>query len=290
MATDRSKKSKALTDTSKKLVMLAHNFSAKKHVITPTNSRQVSILDWQIFEKIDGIRAIVKNNKLVSRYGNPFSAPKEFIQSISTTYGDLFNGLDGELVSSKGFQDTTSVVRDKTNKNTMDYWKDITYVVFDHQKINSRFCERLDILRDKVSKLKYSRILLPLRSISSMTDIEYYIDKVAKDKGEGLIIRNPDALYEKGRSWNLLKYKIFDDTEAKVITHIKGEGKYENMLGKIVCSLLSDGTIFECGSGFTDAERINPPKIGAVVTIQYMGLTEDGLPRHPVYKGERNYE
>jgi DNA ligase-1 len=30
-----------------------------------------------------------------------------------------------------------------------------------------------------------------------------------------------------------------------------------------------DGTEFKIGSGFTDKDRLNPPKIGSVVTFKY---------------------
>ncbi|HEX7047399.1 MAG TPA: DNA ligase, partial [Gammaproteobacteria bacterium] len=33
------------------------------------------------------------------------------------------------------------------------------------------------------------------------------------------------------------------------------------------------------GSGFTDAERAEPPAIGSLVTYRYNGLTSNGVPR-----------
>jgi DNA ligase-1 len=45
------------------------------------------------------------------------------------------------------------------------------------------------------------------------------MDKVVAKKGEGMMIRDPDALYEGRRTDKLLKVKKFDDAEAVVIGH-----------------------------------------------------------------------
>jgi DNA ligase-1 len=41
----------------------------------------------------------------------------------------------------------------------------------------------------------------------------------------------------------------------------------------------ADGTRFRLGTGFTDAERAEPPAIGSLVTFRYQGRTKNGLPR-----------
>lgn len=290
MATDRSNKTKALADKSKNLVMLAHKYSEKKHVLEPTNKRQVSIKDWMVFDKIDGIRAIFTDQGLVSRYGNKFSVPDEFMQALYDAFKSInLIGMDGELVSIKGFQHTTSVVRDQTNKVSMDYWKDIRYKIFDHQKVYKSFEERLDVLNTKHIKNEYISILNPITTVKNNNTLLDEMSKVAADNKEGLIIRNPYGEYKFGRSWDLLKVKIFDDCEAEVINYYKGEGKYSSLIGGLVCKLPS-GVEFECGTGLTDNDRANPPGIGKKVTIKFMGLTELGKPRHPVYICTRDYE
>jgi len=46
---------------------------------------------------------------------------------------------------------------------------------------------------------------------------------------------------------------------------------------------LPDGTRFSVGTGFSDAERKDPPPIGSVITFRYQELTPDGVPRFPSY-------
>lgn len=59
------------------------------------------------------------------------------------------------------------------------------------------------------------------------------MDRVTEKKGEGLMIRDPDSLYEGRRSDTLLKVKKFDDSEAVVIGHNKGTGRCSGMLGAL---------------------------------------------------------
>jgi DNA ligase-1 len=44
-----------------------------------------------------------------------------------------------------------------------------------------------------------------------------------------------------------------------------------------------DGIEFKIGSGFNDIQRKNPPKIGARVTYKFMGKSNAGKPRFPIY-------
>jgi DNA ligase-1 len=100
------------------------------------------------------------------------------------------------------------------------------------------------------------------------------------------MLRRPNSKYEIGRSMSLLKVKTFHDSEARVIGHAPGTGKHKGRLGALICEL-PDGISFNCGTGFSDAERENPPAVGAVITFRYQELSNDGVPRFPSYVGER---
>jgi DNA ligase-1 len=54
------------------------------------------------------------------------------------------------------------------------------------------------------------------------------------------------------------------------------------MLGSLLVET-ADGIQFRLGTGFSDAERRNPPAIGSLVTYQYSGLTPAGVPRFARY-------
>jgi DNA ligase-1 len=41
----------------------------------------------------------------------------------------------------------------------------------------------------------------------------------------------------------------------------------------------ADGREFSLGTGFTDAQRRDPPALGTTVTYRYRDVTRNGLPR-----------
>ncbi len=51
---------------------------------------------------------------------------------------------------------------------------------------------------------------------------------------------------------------------------------------------LPDGTPFAVGTGFSDAEREDPPPVGSIINFRYQELTEAGVPRFPSYVGVRH--
>lgn len=94
------------------------------------------------------------------------------------------------------------------------------------------------------------------------------MDSICGGKGEGVMLKDPKSLYEGRRSMSLLKVKRFEDAEAKVIGHLRGTGRCETMCGAIRVRE-KDGKEFKIGSGFTDAQRIKPPKKGSIVTFKF---------------------
>ena len=54
------------------------------------------------------------------------------------------------------------------------------------------------------------------------------------------------------------------------------------MMGSLLCKM-ENKQIIKIGSGFSKQERINPPKIGAIITFKYYGLTSKGNPRFPIF-------
>lgn len=100
--------------------------------------------------------------------------------------------------------------------------------------------------------------------------------------GEGMMIRDPLSKYEYRRSNKMLKVKQAHDDEAVVIKKIKGTGRCAFMMGALLCRN-NEGIEFKVGSGFTDADRRKPPKIGSIITYKYYEKTKSGKPRFPIY-------
>jgi len=79
------------------------------------------------------------------------------------------------------------------------------------------------------------------------------------------------------------------DDEARVVAHLPGKGRLSGKLGALLLELPS-GQRFALGTGFTDAQRADPPPIGSLVTYRYRDHTPQGLPRFASFLRVRNPE
>jgi DNA ligase-1 len=67
-----------------------------------------------------------------------------------------------------------------------------------------------------------------------------------------------------------------------VIGHLSGQGANLGRLGSLLVEL-PDGTRFKIGTGFSAAQRQNPPPVGSVVTFKYYGFYQSGIPKFPSF-------
>lgn len=234
---------------------------------------------WWMSEKLDGIRAYWDGETFTSRLGNQFFAPDWFVADLPA------DTLDGELwVGRKMFQKTTSIVRSGAAGQE---WRTVSFVIFDAPNAKGTFEDRIAHAKKVIEKAQtpHARVLDHVECAG----IHHLRDELARVEslgGEGLMLRQPRSKYAIGRSTTLLKVKTFHDAEARVIGHADGTGKHKGRLGALICEL-PGGTRFNVGTGFSDAEREAPPKIGSVITFRYQELSDDGVPRFPSYVGER---
>lgn len=228
---------------------------------------------WWMSEKLDGIRAYWDGKQMFSRTGKLLYVPQHLLDLLPAGVK-----LDGELYAGRGrFQHCVSVVR------TEDYskdWASIRYLVFD--KITD---EPFEKRQADLICLRTPNCFWEVVKQQFCTGLEHLwekLDEVEIKGGEGLMLRQRESLYEHKRSNTLLKVKTFHDAEAVVVGHIGGKGKHSNRLGAIEC-VSESGVAFRVGSGFTDAERESPPKVGSKITYKFQELTKDGVPRFPTY-------
>jgi DNA ligase 1 len=248
-------------------------------LLAQTWTNDVDLAGWWMSEKLDGVRAYWDGRQFLSRQGNLFYAPDWFVEHLPPT------PLDGELwLARKSFQRTVSIVR---RQDKSDLWRELAYVVFDAPAINDVFERRLEYLRETLagSTSQFVRALEQQRC----RDLDHLQEELARVDalgGEGLMLRQPGSRYEAGRSTTLLKIKRFHDAEARVLGHLPGAGRHEGRLGALDVEL-PDGTQFSVGTGFSDAQRENPPPVGSLITFRYQELSDRGVPRFPSFVRER---
>jgi len=241
---------------------------------------------WHLSEKIDGIRAFWNGKQLISRNNIPFNAPDWFIECLPSNVQ-----LDGELwISRKGFNEVSSVVRTEKGSD----WSRVQYLLFDIPRTDFGPVEnRWSILQKLVIKINRDHIkMIPNTICQGHDHLHKLLSLVIEHEGEGIMMRKPGSMYVNKRSDTLLKVKKFYDEEAIVTGHnvmMSNGREVTGMMGSLKC-VNESGDEFKVGTGFTDHERKNPPKIGSKITYKYFEKSKDGAPRFPVFVCVRDYE
>ena len=259
------------------LVLL--NFAFSLELLRLSEFKDQNVSGWLASEKLDGVRAYWDGENLLSRQGKKLNAPLSFTKNFPKF------ALDGELYAKElRFEEIQASVMDKLPDEKA--WSRLKFHVFDVPEASGGLLERLSELEKFILQNPQAgqnlKIIKQVK-VKDNAEFEAFAEAVIAKSGEGAVVREPNAAYERGRSQNVLKYKKFNDAECVVVAHKVGQGKFSGLLGSVVCENLSDKKRFKIGSGFSDKERANPPKIGSVITYKYQNLTAKGLPRFPVF-------
>lgn len=225
--------------------------------------------------KLDGVRCITvvdyesrtvtqytRNGKVLENFSHIANGLLDNIDDIGRSYV-----LDGEVVS-RSFQDLMKQVHRKDNVQAQD----ARLMLFDILPL-SEFKKGKSIMgqRRRTNLLKTLKPVFDKAGhidIISQTEVnldEYVgelqfkeFNKTAIEQGfEGIMIKDPDAVYECKRSTSWLKQKPFIEVSLAVIAVEEGTGKNEGRLGAIICEGEDDGRQIRVnvGSGFTDDQR-----------------------------------
>lgn len=264
--------------------MLAHKYQDYKHKIT-----------WPalVSQKKDGIRGILHitngQAKLLSRTSTEINGFAHITDEWVKLGKDII--VDGELYSDTlSFQEITSIVR--KSKSTDPRCGQIEFHVFDLISSEPHH-QRVITLSHLASGMKHTKVI-PWFIVSDEAAMLKKHDEFVASGLEGTMVRNLSSPYEVNkRSYNLLKYKDFDDAEFEIIGHTVGVGKFAEV--PTFNLVTSTGQPFEAVPKGTEAIRRQyladaESLYGRLATIRYFGFTDDGSPRFPVMIGVRDYE
>ena len=273
--------------------MLAHKFD---------NSRVDWSLPVYIQPKLDGVRCLFTKDGAYSRTGKHF---KNLVH-IELALMPFFNNnpdvvLDGELYNHElkhDFEKIISLVRKQkpTADDRLEAQQLVQFHVYDYFD-----GVKYDSYKTRMQQLVTSNIYCNCVKYvnAKLVDSYNYARELhtwnLADGYEGSIIRL-DGLYKHGRSYDLMKFKDFSDTEATIIGYELGKGKRTGTLGKFIM-LDDEGVEFGCppgkGYNYKDlAEMLEnvTDYIGKRATFTYFQKTNAGSYRHPLFKCIRNYE
>lgn len=244
---------------------------------------QVDVSRYLASEKLDGVRAIWDGQVLRFRSGKTINAPDWFLAGLPKV------PLDGELWISRGqFERVSGIVRRETPDDAA--WREVRYMIFELPGAPGPFSERAEQIRRIVRQANVPW-LFEIKQFFPVDrgNLKKRLDEVVRAGGEGLMLHLADAPYETGRSDVLLKVKPWQDAEAVVIGHQPGKGRFSGKLGALKVRTL-EGKEFLLGTGFSVAQRRDPPALGSTVTYRYRDLTSKGQPRFASFLRVRNDE
>jgi DNA ligase-1 len=190
--------------------------------------------------------------------------------------------MDGELWAGRGrFSQAASTVRQQ--KPMDDAWRALRFMVFDLPAQGGPFDERIPAYQQLVASLGQPWVQAVVqRKVASEAELQALLRQTVKAGGEGLMLHRGTSLYRAARTDDLMKFKPWEDAEAKVIAHLPGQGKHAGRLGALLVET-PKGLRLKLGTGFTDTEREHPPPVGAWITYRFHGTTDRGIPRFASY-------
>jgi ATP-dependent DNA ligase len=273
--------------------MLAHKFDDSR-------------VDWSqpvyIQPKLDGVRCLFTKDGAFSRNNKKFMNVRHIEMALKPFFDqnpDVI--LDGELYNHKlkrDFEKIISLVRKQkpTDTDRLDAQHLVQFHVYDY--FDGVMYDSYDTRRDQLicsniydAQIKY----VHAKKVTSYEQARDFHATYLSEGYEGSIIRL-DGVYKHGRSYDLMKFKDFSDTEATIIGYEVGKGKRSGTLGKFIM-LDDEGVQFGCppGKGYTYKDLAHmltniQEYIGKRATFTYFQRTQAGSYRHPLYKAIRNYE
>ncbi len=229
-----------------------------------------------VSEKLDGVRALWDGRQLRFRSGRLIAAPAWFTARLPQ------QPLDGELWLGCGqFEALSGLVRRQQPDDAA--WRAVQYQVFELPAAAGVFADRATALQALCRRTGVAALQAPPQTpVTSANALQQRLDAVLAAGGEGLVLHRADAPQATGRTGWLFKHKPLHDAEALVLAHLPGQGRLAGQLGAL--QVRTDNAVgLAIGTGFSDADRAQPPAIGSRITFTHRGFTAGGVPRFASY-------
>lgn len=240
-------------------------------------------------KKEDGMRfnAIVKdgsidfrsrNGKEIALLGN---LEEEFIAMANGRNavfdGELLVEIDGQIAD----RQTGNGILNKANKGTISIqeaatvratvWDMVDYDDFVRGVSNTAYIDRWNaLLKCPTSSDNKIRFVETIH-VATLEAAEIQFQQYLEDGFEGIILKDSSAIWENRRSKKQVKFKGEEECDLKVVGIQTGTGKYEGLIGALLCES-GDGILkVDVGSGFKDEDRKKDPNeyLSKIVAVKY---------------------
>jgi ATP-dependent DNA ligase len=207
--------------------------------------------------------------------------------------------LDGELIGGS-FNETISTFRSGEKASSG------IFHVFDFlpmraltENIPATYESRRALLGRMLDGASEMLQVSPAMKAASHAEVWAMYEKARAAGLEGVIVKDPDGLWERKRSKAWLKVKAEETEDLTIIGAFEGEGQMAGTLGGLIVN--RKGVEVRVGSGFSADDRdklwamfLNDlvehdiggdsfQLVGYTVEVQYQEVTKDGSLRHPVF-------
>lgn len=294
-------------------VMLAHDGANHESKIT---GRKL------VEPKLDGVRVLTVldyENRTVTMYSRNGQILENFPHIVQAFAQNLDNFarsyvFDGEVVS-HSFQDLMRQVHRKSNVQA----EDARLALFDMIPL-VEFRQGASVMKQRQRRRlleEFSGVFADTGMIELVSQREFDLDSLVDEiefrdynretveQGyEGIMIKDPNGLWEGKRSTAWLKQKPYIEVSLTVTGVEEGTGRNAGRLGAVICEGEDNGKqiAVNCGSGFSDSDRTElwlarDSLLGQVVEVRADAVTQnqDGtyslrFPRFKTFRGFRKGE
>jgi ATP-dependent DNA ligase len=238
--------------------------------------------------KMDGMRfnAIVRDGKCEfrSRNGKEIQLLGNLEEEFVEMAGDVDCVFDGELlVNDKGIildRQTGNGILNKANKGTIKtdearkvhatVWDVIPYTQFIDGHCATPYSHRFMTLKGMVFQKKKIH-LVQSDTVENIEEANALFEQYLNAGQEGIILKDTTGVWEDKRTKSQIKFKGELECDLKIVGVQAGTGKYEGMLGAILCESKDGKVKVSVGSGFNDEHRktIGDEVIGKIVAVKY---------------------
>ena len=240
-------------------------------------------------KKEDGMRfnAIVVNGTVDFRSRN--GKEIQLLGNLEAEFIAMADGrdvvFDGELLvvddaGTVADRQTGNGILNKANKGTISedeasrvratVWDMIPYTAFKAGVCNDVYVLRWSMLQ--ACPIPNAKIMLvETTHVASLEAAQVVFEHYLEDGYEGIILKDANAIWEDKRSKKQVKFKGEEECDLKVVGIQPGTGKYEGMIGAILCES-ADGILkVDVGSGFKDNDRKKDHSeyVGKIVAVKY---------------------
>jgi len=277
---------------------------AQKYDINDTKVRKNSIkYPCFVQPKFDGIRCLMfihpEKNKVVaySRSNKEFESVNHITSSMEKFFAqNPLVILDGELYTDDyPFEQLAGLImRQKKgiSKKDEEVLKHIKYFVYDIADINLEYKDRFKKI-EGFQLEKQSPYLKDVKTViaKNIAEFKTIAASFIGEGYEGAMLRNVEGKYRMDyRSYDLQKYKEFQEEEFEIVGFKQGEGREKGAV-LWVCQT-KDGKEFTARpvGSIEDRKEIYENAedyIGKMVTIKFQEYNENGVPRFGVVKAIR---